>query len=527
MLNRIPLFLLLLLPSMIAGQQFELIHQFRIDSFERAELEYEGLYFVILGNLKQGVYTRPLISNTDGTNIRPSAIDGVFPKQFSNKTQIQARKNDKYGFVNPSGEVIIPIEYDYLGSEFVAGKILGKKDGQWFFIDTLNQVTLLPNTSNYEKLDIVNPTTIIGVNDRRESLFLDFEAKPLSDKKYKYIKSNPYHDHLFTVYIGKMRGVISLETGMVVPLELDINPIITKDYIWNEHLRKSESYFWDIHGKAIDTKHKTILKPAGKLGYIFKETRKDATRYGICDQEFKTLFPAKFDKVYTLPYGFIQLFYPKDTSIVVNSSGEIIVPKNRFKAHPFSPDDLVIKKTKWVNRKRQTEISWLDGNGETMIAPPIDATMKPSPFHGKQLSDQAHQILGVKQIDTLGISKFHLYDRNGQLLHIVKDDSVYYFTPSLIVVIKNQLKGLINKEGKLVLPIAYKHIGPFHNQGPQAGTIAPYIKLVSPDGRMGLADFEGKLLFLSDEKVDQIHWVDEKYIWVLKGNTYQIFEEKN
>lgn len=524
MSKQITILLLIFFPILNFGQNFQLINSFQIDSFQRATLEHQGFDFVLLGNSGKGVSNQKLLANVDGTDIRNSNFQGALQSQFSNQEQILAKKEEKFGFINRKGKVIIPLEYDYLGQQLVEGKVLGKKGNQWFFIDMLHQKIPFPDTMEYQKMDIVNATTIVAMNNRREYFFLDLEGKRLFEDQFSYVKPNRFHDDLFNIAKGRMRGILSSTAGILFPLDRNNNPMIKEGFIMNEHRTRSDSHFWDLEGKPIDTKQKDIVKPLQEGGYIFREVKDNEKRYGLCDEKFEVVFPAEFRKYYILPHGYLHFFYPNDSSFVTNSLGEIILPKDRFKVKLLSPDDLIVERRKRVNRKVVVEKSWLDGKGKVILPPSFDETILPSPIHGKKQNGEIHSILGVQRKDTTGVAKFHLYDRNAQLLKRVDYDSVYYYTPSLLLVIKNKLQGLINNQGKLVLPIEYKSISPFYDQVKRGGAICSLLRLVTPDGRMGLADLQGNLVFLTAEKVDQIHWIQEKYLWVIKGNEYQVYE---
>lgn len=525
MSKKIKIFFLLFFPTIVFGQNFKLINSFQIDSIGKAYLNEEGFEFVILASTEKGVYSNFHIANIDGSEVRPASFEAAQPIQFSKNLRVPAMKNDKFGFVNRRGDLIIPIEYDYLGKEFIEGKVIGKKNEQWFFIDTLGNETPFPDSSNYMSLQIANPHTIIAMTNRREYSFLDFQGKVLFEERFTYVKPSRFHDYLFNVSKGKLSGILSSKNGIIFPLDRENIPSIKENFIVNEHRTRSDLNFWDLDGKPIDTKGKTISKSARAVGYIFREYRENKRYFGLCDKVFKTLFPAEFKKFYILAHGYLQLFYPNNHSIVINKSGEVVLRlDNYYRVYVLSPDDLVTEKTKRVNGRTERTITWLDGNGKTMLTPPIETTLGPSPIHGEKQYDRVQTILGAKRKDTTGVSKYHLYNRQAELLSVVDYDSVYYFTPSLLLVIKNKKQGLINEQGELALPIEYKRISPIYNEVKNDGSITNLLRLVKPDGKMGLADLEGNLVFLTTETVNQIHWVNEKYLWVIKGNEYRVYE---
>lgn len=200
MSKKVKILFLIFFPIIVFGQNFKLINSFKFDNAERVFLNDPELDFVIIGNTKKGDYSNLHISTLDGSAIRPSKIEAAQPIQFSKNIRVLAKNKDKFGFVNRRGDVIIPLEYDYLGKKFIEGKVLGKKKEQWFFIDTLGQETPFPDSTNYMSLQIANSHAIIAMTDRREYSFLDFQGKPLFEEKFSYVKPNRFHDYLFNIF---------------------------------------------------------------------------------------------------------------------------------------------------------------------------------------------------------------------------------------------------------------------------------------------------------------------------------------
>lgn len=103
--------------------------------------DFENNYAVFKSNEKYGFF------NVQGTIVVPAEYDYV--KDFSTMTTytnadnlLPVRKNDKWGFVNNRNEQVIPFIYEDV-APFSFGITMAKKDGNWGLIDTKNR-TIVP-----------------------------------------------------------------------------------------------------------------------------------------------------------------------------------------------------------------------------------------------------------------------------------------------------------------------------------------------------------------------------------------------
>ena len=60
-----------------------------------------------------------------------------FVKSF-NKGLAAVEKNEKWGFVNKSGDIVIPLQYNY-ATEYNEGLALVKKDDKWGYINVMTK----------------------------------------------------------------------------------------------------------------------------------------------------------------------------------------------------------------------------------------------------------------------------------------------------------------------------------------------------------------------------------------------------
>lgn len=55
--------------------------------------------------------------------------------EFNEQGLLRVKKDGKYGFLNKSGAVVIPIVYSFVNEDFEQGLSLAQKDGKWGFLD--------------------------------------------------------------------------------------------------------------------------------------------------------------------------------------------------------------------------------------------------------------------------------------------------------------------------------------------------------------------------------------------------------
>ncbi|MET0391789.1 MAG: WG repeat-containing protein [Chitinophagaceae bacterium] len=102
--------------------------------YDRIKLFSQGLATAVL-NKKEGVIS--------GQNkvIVPFIYDET-SFQFNDHGLLRVMKDGKYGFVNKSGTVVIPVVYESVDEDFEQGLSLAKKDGKWGYLDTKGKVAI-------------------------------------------------------------------------------------------------------------------------------------------------------------------------------------------------------------------------------------------------------------------------------------------------------------------------------------------------------------------------------------------------
>ncbi|MGN0178504.1 MAG: WG repeat-containing protein, partial [Monoglobaceae bacterium] len=123
--------------------------------------------------------------------------------------------NGKYGFINKSGQVIIPFEYDDAGF-FSEGLVWVKKDGHYGYIDNTNNYVIPPEYSDAQNfsqgLAAVCKDGKYGYIDRSGNTVIDFN----------FLWADEFSEDFAGVQAENTKcGYINLSGSYVIPAEYD------------------------------------------------------------------------------------------------------------------------------------------------------------------------------------------------------------------------------------------------------------------------------------------------------------------
>ena len=213
-------------------------------------LEYEYIYFISeslvnAGNWTSndnGAYIDTQIINISGNIAAPAGYDLV--SYYFSEGLAAAKKDEKYGYVDTSGKVMIPFEYDGVGS-FNEGLAAVEKDGKYGYIDTSGKVIV---TFEYDGAENFSEGFAAVEKDDMWG-FIDAIGNVITLLEYDKVWS--FNEGRAAVWKGRKLGFISASGKVVIPLEYDF--FSTTDEEWN-----SKIFNEGLVGVAKD----------GKMGYI-------------------------------------------------------------------------------------------------------------------------------------------------------------------------------------------------------------------------------------------------------------------
>lgn len=524
---------LIFLPTLLYSQELEKIQTINLDSFENISIQNSDLDFLIIQGQRKNGNSVFLRSSLNGENISPSEFDAAYPSQHH---FIKIRKGNLFGFANTQGEVIVPIEFDKVPHDVRSTKVILEKEGQWIIYDHNGNSSIFPNQNDYTNLEVANDQTIIATNQMRVKMLIDFEENMIKEEKYSRMTPVKENEKLFRVGSSTgSSGLLSSEKGIIVPLSSSNIIRFHKDIIEVGSRKKNGLKLFGIDGSPIDPGRRKITSIVEGLGYIYHIERDNFKYYGLLDDNFQELLPAEYTKQTISKEGFIIFYHPKTKNVVINSKGEEAFSIDQKKhernsIRSFSTDDLILNKT--ITEKKPGDILrkiskkasyWINGQGELILKEPFEKILPSNPYSGKKFANQPHQLIAVIRKDSSNKEIKLLYNRKGEFLQKLAYEKVYYFTPSLLLVEIDKKFGLINQNGKMVLPIEYDRFLPINYTVGNRGYTAPFFR-VNKDDQSGIIDLEGNFLIPMGKKISSIEWLKKEYLWVVRGKTIEIYK---
>jgi hypothetical protein len=163
--------------------------------------------------------------------------EGEFVGNFA-----KVSKGGKFGIIDKSGKVIVPISYNKLGA--VSSLIAFEKGGKWGFIDLTNKV-VFPASYEYTEsfangLGIVQDLTLRGAISSKGQLLI-----PIQFTSIKVLDESH-----FLVTLGAMNGIYTNKGELVVPVEYNSIRKVQDDHYL---LTKGQElhYFYAAENKLI------------------------------------------------------------------------------------------------------------------------------------------------------------------------------------------------------------------------------------------------------------------------------------
>ena len=169
-------------------------------------------------------------------------------------------KNGKYGFIDTSGQIIIPLIYDNTHG-FDTGFAIVNHQGKYGVIDNHHHTVIDLNYQSVRILNSPNNTIYFAIKSDDKYALFDKNQKQLSGFLYDFI-SVIYFSELFIIADKGGYGVMDSTGKIIIPTQYDyINDTlmaIDDDYNSpNKYIKVSkdnQSYYFDTTGKLVFSK---------------------------------------------------------------------------------------------------------------------------------------------------------------------------------------------------------------------------------------------------------------------------------
>lgn|GEM_PF-1221430 len=281
-------------------------------SYPQVDCTTDGNYFIA----KDKNYNYQALLNKQGKAV--ASLKGYDSVSWTVSDGVLAvMKNDKVGYINTQGKLVVPAIYDNLidpddkydetwSHDASEGRIVVAKNGKYGIIDTSNKV-ILPFTSKYSFIDGVKGGMALVQSQSGKYGFVDKNGKEVIPPKYQGTSGHfggyyGFQQGLAGMYDGKKWGYITKSGKVAVP------------FIYDEIRPFSEGVAGVLkNGKwgFIDGSNKTVIP--------FQFSDKNVARYSV------NYMGANY---FVFDNGIAEVAMINDKEICINKSGKSVACPN-------------------------------------------------------------------------------------------------------------------------------------------------------------------------------------------------------
>jgi hypothetical protein len=421
-----------------------------------------------VGNKEAGAWKYGVIDQT-GKLVIPIAYDKLGRRFTSGR--LWAYSNGKWGLLDNTGKLVVPFKYEDVESfEEDLGKV--KLNGKWGFIDP-NGVEKIPLIYNSVS-SFASNLSMVALNSKYG--FIDKSGKLVTQIKYDQIVFGHMAAALYAVRIGSKYAVINrqgVELTAFVYDEAKPNFNDTTNYLLVSAGRK-----W---GMVDDKGTQVIALKYAQLELLNKKLvyARDNGKWGIITISEKVVLPLQYDqkpehRFFLVPEGtFIENNRRKAFSLNANGDGIIIAKYDHIDVEADGRRAVYYKnKGGYINSKGQEVIALkydsvrTFANGIALVA--LGGKFGLLDTLGKELVPVKYEFLGGYSEGLMLVAannKWGFVDNKGAEVIALVYESAGPFTDGLAAVSVNKKVGFINKLGKMVIEPEYDGVVELFHEG--------------------------------------------------------------
>lgn len=498
-----------------------------------------------------------LYSNQGEILFENAYCGGVYSFSDQRDTVIVCQQNKKYGLINIYGDIILPFDFESIRYSNFENRFWVKQHNKWGIVDSKGKMIQPINIDKYEgqivhlnnKSGILNENlsawffepiydTIVissfifmqkdgywGVINKSGKTLLDFDYQAIKlipkyerpkdrtkTRPYLYLSSTTY-DKLLTKKNGKW-GITSfyikpIPGGAEYTWEyLDTCSYFTKELISHQYenilggekkhiwFAKQDGYWGSLDPKTEQWKIPPIYERIENVHSPHHLVKLNG-KWGVVNENNQIILPIEYDDIrhnliqkngkwgcfnirqekWVIPILYDKLVRGSEYfKILVENKWGIINTKNEMMVEPLYDDILVFQDHCRIKKDGKWGLIGLNNN-QMMIAPIFENL----------------EIRSFYQIARNG-KKSALIDKTGKLLTAFEYDVINSWNKTLLIVYRGTKSGLINSNGKEVLPIIYDKIYRPSNDWRPNKRREKKFGVLEKDGKMGLIDTKGKVV---------------------------------
>lgn len=376
---------------------------------------------------------------------------------------VSLKINDKWGFVDKTGKIIIEPEFEY-AYEFREGLASVMLNGKFGVIDNTGKIICKP------QFDSINNFTegLLIVRDNGKYGLINSSGKIIIEPKFDYVSS--FSEGLISIKVDGKYGVIDSNGKMIIEPKFDsignfieglasirvngkygvidntgkviVEPKFIDELKFSEGLASA----WFASGKfgVIDNTGKITCEPKfGSMGDFSGGLARVHinNKYGFIDKTGKIIVEPQFDSIGYLDEGLASVLVDGKYGFIDNAGKIIIEPK--FDSVSYFSEGLA---SVYIDGKYKV----IDKTGKTTIESPLGSIGKFSE--------------GLASIsDSTG--KYGIIDKTGKIIIQPKFDFIDNFSKGLASILVDGKYGAIDNTGKIIIePKFDAEIGSF-NEG--------------------------------------------------------------
>jgi WG containing repeat len=403
-----------------------------------AESFYKGLVSVTMksqiGYLDE--YGRLIVSYSTNGNAayeKPASFDTR--GNFAMHRAVVSR-NNKFGYINESDEILIPLVYDGASSfsEGLAAVKTGNKHG---YIDPYGTVVI---PVIYDDAAVFSKG-LAGVRLNGKWGFINVKGQVVIP--LKYTSTGIFQDSLALVQLGKKWGYINLIGKTVIPIIYDESAIFINGKV--EFRLNGKSAFFDRTGKKLagQSPVAAMKQPVVEIvktkesyyeGLAIVQVNK---KWGYKDLAGNVVIPAEYEDVWIFQKG-VAAVQLNGLWGYIDKKGKMIVP-NIY----LEPGYLEIK-AQLLRGKTYKGYGVINFKGETIV-----------PF----IYDHISSILGSDKLISVQLKgKWGCLGKQGNVVIPVKYDKSLYFWKGHSTISLNNKMGVVNEKGDIIVPVIYDEV---------------------------------------------------------------------
>ncbi|MEN0048650.1 MAG: WG repeat-containing protein [Bacteroidota bacterium] len=363
-------------------------------------------------------------------------------------------KNYKYGFINQYGKVIIEPEFDTIYRPKKAQKYISvKKSGKWGVIDSIGQLVC---PIEYDFVESILGGTYFSMRKGEKYGVIDSIGNTILPAEFDY-RISMFSNNNFLVQKNKKYGLVSKNNDLLLPIEYD--------YI-NYQNNYNLAQIAKDQKKGVVNKSGDIIVPVKYTSIVFlidhgliicSDSINSTLKYGLMDTSGKVVLPIKYDHLNLCSNQPTFTASLNEKGGIINKKGEVILPMEYDLSGKVSLPFFQLKSTEsYIIIKRDNKYGYVSRDGKQLIEPRFG---KAEPFDQSDLA-----VVGKKSSKGW---RYGFINRKGEVVGTMQysDIPVGFKDQSLVPVKLRGKYGYLDKEGILRIRNHFAYAYPFRSTG--------------------------------------------------------------